>query len=108
MKSRTIIIIFICMLFLACDSTLNSASIEDTLVSDKSTKYSSISHSLDTTILLTDLTKSNYSGQSLTSTNAKKILYSYFKSKGYYTKDNLSELVKLKDTDYDKLVVVFL
>lgn len=98
MKTYTIYIIFTCLLLSACNTTTDKTdktSLGDTIISDKTTVDSSIGQPLDTTILLTGLAKSNYAGRNLTSAYAKKILYSYFESKGYYTSDNLPDLGKL-------------
>lgn len=110
MKTYTINIVFACLLFVACDTRsykTGKSSVEDTIISGNEIVDSSIAQSLDTTILLSGLAKSNYSGQNLTSVYAKKILYSYFKSKGYYTSENLPDMGKLTDSDKDKLSVEY-
>lgn len=110
MKTYTITIIFTCLLIVACKTTsdkTDKTSPGDTIIPDKATVDSSTVQPLDTTILLTSLTESNYTGQNLTSTYAKKILYSYFESKGYYTSDNLPDIGKLTDLDNDKLSVAY-
>ena len=108
MKKYTINIIIACLLFAACDmkpSKNDRMSIEDSTTSSINIVYSSIAPTLDTIILLSGSAKSNYIGANLTSVNAKKILYSYFKLKGYYTADNLPDMGKLTDSDNDKLSV---
>ncbi|MBL7837985.1 MAG: hypothetical protein JNM67_10745 [Bacteroidetes bacterium] len=81
---------------------------DDTIVLDNEIEDSPVSHSLDTTVFLTDIVKSNYTGQNLTSDYAKKILYSYFKSKGYHTSDNLpDDFSNLIESDYDKLNITY-
>lgn len=110
MKTYTINIIFTCFLLAACDTPpykIDKTSLEYTIISGKANVDSSIAQSFDTTILLTGLDKSNYTGQNLTSAYAKKILYSYFKSKGYYTSDNLPDMGKVTDSDSDKLSVEY-
>jgi hypothetical protein len=51
------------------------------------------------------IVKSNFNGKNLTDSIAKKILYNYFKGKGYYNSDNLPDFDKLTDADNDKLSV---
>ncbi|NJL76693.1 MAG: hypothetical protein HC892_18400 [Saprospiraceae bacterium] len=43
----------------------------------------------------------------MTSAYAKKILYSYFKTKGYFTSDNLPDMGKLTESDNYKLSVAY-
>ena len=108
MKTYIITLFFVCLLFITCKNKSvksNKTSIEDKLISNNSTADDTIAKALDTTIFLRGLTKSNYSGLNLTSSYAKKIFYSYFKSKGYLTSDNLQNMEKLKDSDSDKLIV---
>ena len=62
---------------------------------------------VDTTIILTGIVKSNFNGKNLNDSIAKKILYTYFKDKGCYNSDNLPDLDKLTDADKDKLSVSF-
>ncbi|WP_276978957.1 hypothetical protein [Flavobacterium filum] len=81
---------------------------DGTIGLDKEIEDSPIAHSLDTTIFLTDIVKSNYTGQNLTSDYAKKILYAYFKSKGYYTSDSLpDDFSNLIESEYDKLNITY-
>jgi hypothetical protein len=62
---------------------------------------------IDTTITLTDIIRSNYHGNNLTDIIAKRTLYKYFHNKGYLNVDNLPTPEKLTDADDDRLCVDF-
>lgn len=110
MKTYTIYIIFTFLLLSACNTTTDKTdktNLGDIIILNKTTVDSSIGQPLDTTILLTGLAKSNYAGRNLKIAYAKKILYTYFESKGYYTSDNLPVMGKLTESYNDKLSVDF-
>lgn len=65
------------------------------------------SATIDTTILLTDITNSGYQGLNLNDSIAKNTLYTYFESKGYDNTSNLPPAEKLNDADKNKLYVDF-
>ncbi|MFN4316181.1 MAG: hypothetical protein ACK4E0_17975 [Chitinophagaceae bacterium] len=81
--------------------------LEDISASDNSNTTSLVVHPLDTTIILTSLTRTNYTGPALTNSLAKKILFSYFESKDYFTSDNLADSANLTGLDADKLSVTY-
>jgi hypothetical protein len=109
-KNKEIIMKYLLLLLtiiplVSCDNKTTIKQ-KDTSVIQNLSEADSIP-TIDTTIILTDIVKSNYYGQHLTDSIAKKILYTYFKSKGYYNSDNLPDIQKLTDADNDKLCVRF-
>jgi hypothetical protein len=65
-------------------------------------------HTIDTTIHLCEIVKSNFNGENLTDSLAKKTLYTYFGSKGYYNSDNLPDIDKLTETEAIKPRITFI
>ena len=105
MKMKYFFILLTIIFLASCDS---KTSVKQKTISpvQNSSETDSIP-TIDTTIILTGLVKSNYHGQNLTDSLAKRILYSYFKEKGYYNSDNLPVLEKLTDAEKNKLSVSF-
>ncbi len=102
---KNYIILMTVFLLTSCDNkTANKQG--DTSVIQNLPEANSIP-TIDTTIILTKIVKSNFNGNNLSDSIAKKILYTYFKNKGYYNSDNLPDLDKLTDADNNKLSVSF-
>lgn len=84
-------------LFVSCENKTaikkgNTSIIQNLLEPD------SIS-TIDTTIILKGIVNSNFNKKNLTDSIAKEVLYTYFKSKGYYNSDNLPDAEKVTDSD---------
>lgn len=102
---KNYIILLTVFLLVSCDNKTTSKQGEIPVIQNLS-ETDSIS-TVDTTIILTGIVKSNFNGKNLNDSIAKKILYTYFKDKGCYNSDNLPDLDKLTDADKDKLSVSF-
>lgn len=110
-KATQLTIIFISLFFVLCKSkikTIDTLNGLDTAIKvNNDTPNIIVLQTLDTTIILSKLEKSNYKGKKLTNMMAKKILYNHFTNKGYYTSDNLPDMSNLSEQDAQKLSVHF-
>jgi hypothetical protein len=62
---------------------------------------------IDTSVILTGISKSSYRGQNLTDSLARQILYRYFERKGYYTDERKPKPEELKESDNYKLCAYY-
>ena len=94
---KSYIILLTAFLLVSCD---NKTAIKQggTSVIQNVSKQDSIP-TIDTTIVLKGIVKSNINSENLTDSIAKEVLYIHFKSKGYYNSDNLPNAEKVKDSD---------
>jgi len=84
-------------LLISCDNK-TATNQKNTSVIQNISKADSIS-TIDTTIILKGIVKSNFNKKKLTDSIAKETLYAYFKSKGYYNSDNLPGLDSVSEAD---------
>jgi hypothetical protein len=101
MKKHSILILAsTVLLFAACNpkkDTISHGNSNNPQISQK--VANDTLSTFDTTIVLSNIITSEYSGINLTDTLAKRVLYNYFKKKGYYSSENLPDIAQLTEND---------